>query len=30
MRTAAGKEVKKSVSYVVGTSPSLTVFREFN
>jgi hypothetical protein len=30
MRTAEGKEVKKSVSYVVGTSPSLTVFREFN
>jgi hypothetical protein len=30
MRTAEGKEVKKSVSYVVGTSPTFTVFREFN
>jgi hypothetical protein len=30
MRTAQGKEVKKSVWYVVGTSPTLTVFREFN
>jgi hypothetical protein len=30
LRTAQGKEVKKSVSYVVGTSPALTVFREFN
>ena len=30
LKTAQGKEVKKSVSYVVGTSPALTVFREFN
>jgi hypothetical protein len=30
VRTAQGKEVKKSVSYVVGTSPAVTVFREFN
>ncbi|MFO0950128.1 MAG: hypothetical protein U0835_27500 [Isosphaeraceae bacterium] len=29
LRTPQGKEVKKSVSYVVGTSPSLTVFRDF-
>jgi hypothetical protein len=27
LRTPQGKEVKKSVSYVVGTSPSVTVFR---
>jgi hypothetical protein len=27
LRTPQGKEVKKSVSYVVGTSPILTVFR---
>jgi len=30
LRTPKGKEVQKSVSYVVGTSPALTVFREFN
>lgn len=30
LRTSQGKEVKKNVSYVVGTSPALTVFREFN
>jgi hypothetical protein len=30
VRTAQGKDVKKSVSYVIGTSPALTVFREFN
>ena len=30
LRTTQGKEVKKSVSYVVGTSPAVTVFREFN
>lgn len=30
MRTPQGKEVRKSVSYVVGTSPTLTVFRDFN
>ena len=30
IRTEQGKEMKKSVSYVVGTSPALTVFREFN
>jgi hypothetical protein len=30
LRTAQGREVKKSVSYVVGTSPAITVFREFN
>jgi hypothetical protein len=29
IRTAQGKEVRKDVSYVVGTSPSLTVFRDF-
>jgi hypothetical protein len=29
LRTPQGKEVKKSVSYVVGTSPALTVFRDF-
>jgi hypothetical protein len=29
LRTPQGKEVKKSVSYVVGTSPYLTVFRDF-
>lgn len=29
LRTPQGKEVKKSVSYVVGTSPTLTVFRDF-
>lgn len=30
LRTAQGREIKKSVSYVVGTSPALTVFREFH
>ena len=30
LKTLQGKEVKKNVSYVVGTSPALTVFREFN
>jgi hypothetical protein len=30
LRTAQGKEVRKSVSYVVGTSPAVTVFREFH
>lgn len=29
MRNAKGKEVKKKVNYVVGTSPILTVFRDF-
>lgn len=29
LRTKDGKEVKKNVSYVVGTSPILTVFRNF-
>ncbi|WP_435010898.1 hypothetical protein P12x_002188 [Tundrisphaera lichenicola] len=29
LRTPQGKEITKSVSYVVGTSPSLTVFRDF-
>lgn len=28
LRDPAGKEVKKRVSYVVGTAPALTVFRE--
>ena len=28
LRDAKGKEVKKSVTYVVGTSPAITVFRE--
>lgn len=30
LRTTQGKVVDKSVSYVVGTSPAITVFREFN
>lgn len=30
LQAAGGKEVRKKVSYVVGTSPTLTVFREFN
>jgi hypothetical protein len=30
LRTDRGKEVTKRVSYVVGTSPTLTVFREMN
>lgn len=30
LRTAQGKDLSKSVSYVVGTSPVLTVFREMN
>ena len=30
LRTPQGKEVKKAVSYVVGTSPTLTVFRDFH
>lgn len=29
LRTKDGKEVKKNVSYVVGTSPIVTVFRNF-
>jgi hypothetical protein len=29
MKSPAGKEIKKKVSYVVGTSPTVTVFREF-
>jgi hypothetical protein len=29
LRTPQGKELSKDVSYVVGTSPSLTVFRDF-
>lgn len=29
LRTRDGKEIKKNVSYVVGTSPILTVFRNF-
>jgi hypothetical protein len=29
LQSPQGKEVKKSVSYVVGTSPALTVFRDF-
>ena len=29
LRTPQGQEVRKKVSYVVGTSPSLTVFRDF-
>jgi hypothetical protein len=29
IQTPQGKEVKKKVSYIVGTSPILTVFREF-
>jgi hypothetical protein len=30
VRTAEGKQVKKSVLYVVGTSPFFTVSCEFN
>ena len=30
LKNPKGKEVKKTVSYVVGTSPSLTVFRDFH
>ena len=29
MRSPQGKEVRKNVSYVVGTAPTLTVFRDF-
>ncbi|MFO0959599.1 MAG: hypothetical protein U0800_19545 [Isosphaeraceae bacterium] len=29
MKSPQGKEVKKSVVYLVGTSPSITVFRDF-
>lgn len=29
LKTAQGKEVKKTVTYVIGTNPALTVFREF-
>lgn len=29
LKTAQGKETKKGVTYLVGTSPSLTVFRDF-
>jgi hypothetical protein len=29
LRTPKGKEVRKKVNYVVGTSPILTVFRDF-
>ncbi len=29
LRTPQGQEVRKKVSYVVGTSPILTVFRDF-
>jgi hypothetical protein len=30
LRTPEGKETQKTVSYVVGTSPALTVFRDFH
>jgi hypothetical protein len=30
LRTSDGQEVERSVSYVVGTSPTLTVFRDFH
>jgi hypothetical protein len=30
LRTADGKELRKKVNYVVGTSPILTVFRDFH
>jgi len=30
LKSPAGKDVKKGVSYVVGTDPVLTVFRDFN
>lgn len=30
LRNTQGAEVQKSVSYVVGTSPAITVFRDFN
>jgi hypothetical protein len=29
LKSPAGKEIKKKVSYVVGTSPTVTVFRDF-
>ncbi len=29
LRTPQGREVRKKVSYIVGTSPILTVFRDF-
>lgn len=29
LRSAQGKEIRKAVTYVVGTSPSITVFRDF-
>lgn len=29
MRSPQGKEIKKAVVYLVGTSPSITVFRDF-
>jgi hypothetical protein len=29
LKTPEGREIKKSVSYVVGTSPIVTVFRDF-
>ncbi|MGE3818231.1 MAG: hypothetical protein AB7I30_02240 [Isosphaeraceae bacterium] len=29
LQTPQGKEVKKNVTYVVGTSPAVTVFRDF-
>jgi hypothetical protein len=29
LRTPQGKESKKAVTYLVGTSPSITVFRDF-
>ena len=28
LRTPQGREIQKAVSYVVGTSPALTVFRD--
>jgi hypothetical protein len=30
LQTPQGKEIKKSVTYIVGTSPIVTVFRAFN
>ena len=29
LKSAQGKETTKAVTYVIGTSPALTVFREF-
>jgi len=30
LRTPKGREIKKDVSYIIGTSPSLTIYRAFH